>query len=226
MSQDKIALITGGTGALGSAVVAQLLADGFSCHVTWLLERELSHFTAHERVTLHRVDCSDEEAVTALFATFPRLDASIHIVGGFSMAKLTDTTLADVDKMFRLNTVTTFLCSREAVRTMRRSEAGRIVNVAARPALIPSGGTVAYSASKAAVVSLTQSMAEEVRSEGILINAVAPSTMDTAANRASMPNADFATWPKVEQVAQAIAFLAGPANTLTTATVIPVYGRA
>lgn len=225
MTQGKVALITGGTGALGSAVVAKLRADGFACHVTWLMERELQHFAHKESVTLHQVDCSDEGQTTALFAGFERLDASIHVVGGFAMAPLLDTTLADFEKMFRLNAVTAFLCTREAVRTMRRSEAGRIVNVAARPALVPAGGSVAYSTSKAAVASLTQCVAEEVRGEGILVNAIVPSTMDTAANRASMPTADFSRWPKVEQVADTVAYLVSPSNALTTGTLVPVFGR-
>jgi NAD(P)-dependent dehydrogenase (short-subunit alcohol dehydrogenase family) len=90
----------------------------------------------------------------------------------------------------------------------------------------PAGGMVAYAASKAAVASLTQGLAEEVRDDGILVNAVLPSTMDTPENRKSMPDADFDRWPKVEEVADAIAFLAGPENTLTSGALLPVYGRA
>lgn len=221
----KIALISGGTGALGSAVVAQLLRDGFTCHVTWMQPRELEHFPYADRVTLHQVDCSDELQVQRLYVGFDRLDASVHVVGGFSMAAVTETSLDDFTRMFQLNTVTAFLCTREAVRVMRRSHAGKIVNVAARPAVLSTGGMIAYSTSKAAVASLTQCVAEEVRGEGILVNAIVPSTMDTPANRASMPAADFSRWPKLEEVANTISFLVGAQNTLTTGTLVPVFGR-
>jgi len=226
MTQAKVAVITGGTGALGSAIVARLLADGFACHVTWLLERELSHFSHGERVTRHQVDCADEMQTVGFYAKLGRVDASVHVVGGFAMAGLTETSLADFDRMHRLNAVTAFLCTREAVRAMRRSgHPGRIVNVAARPALNPVGGLVAYSTSKAAVASLTQCAAEEVRGEGILINAIVPSIMDTPTNRSAMPNADFTKWPKLEEVAETVGFLVGSRNTLTTATLVPVYGK-
>jgi NAD(P)-dependent dehydrogenase (short-subunit alcohol dehydrogenase family) len=221
----RVALIAGGTGALGSAVVAQLLKDGFTCHVTWMQPRELEHFTHADHVTLHQVDVSDDAQVQRLYAAFDRLDASVHVVGGFGMASVTETTLDDFTRMFQLNAVTAFLCTREAIRVMRRSQPGKIVNVAARPVMLPTGGMVAYSTSKAAVASLTQCVAEEVRGEGICVNAIVPSTMDTPANRASMPNADFSHWPKLEEVAHTIAFLVGAQNTLTTGTLVPVFGR-
>lgn len=221
----RVALITGGTGALGSAVVSQLLSDGYVCHVTWTHARELERFAFADRVTLHQVDCTDEAQVQHVYAGLDRLDASIHVVGGFAMAGVNDTSLNDFETMFRLNAVSAFLCTREAVSVMRRSQPGRIVNVAARPAIVPTGGMVAYSTSKAAVASLTQCIAEEVRSEGILINAIVPSTMDTPANRMSMPAADFSRWPKLEEVARTIAFLVSSQNALTTGTLVPVFGR-
>jgi NAD(P)-dependent dehydrogenase (short-subunit alcohol dehydrogenase family) len=133
--------------------------------------------------------------------------------------------------MMRLNAGTCFLCCREAVKAMRAAgrpaeDGGRIVNVIARPAIEPTGGMLAYSTSKAAVASLTQCLAKEVVDDGILVNAVAPSIMDTPANRAAMPDADFDAWPKVEEVARTMVWLASPANALTTGTLVPVYGRA
>jgi len=103
---------------------------------------------------------------------------------------------------------------------------GRIVNVSSRAALVPAGGSLAYAVSKAAVVSLTQCLAEEVRPQHILVNAVAPSTMDTPANRAAMPKADFNRWTKPAEVAAAILWLASPQNTATSGAVVPVYGNA
>ena len=105
------------------------------------------------------------------------------------------------------------------------STGGRIVNVAARPCLEPVGGMLAYSTSKAAVASLTQCLAKEVHDDRILVNAIVPSLMDTPSNRAAMADADFDTWPKVEEVAAAVAFLVSEENALTTGTLLPVYGR-
>jgi NAD(P)-dependent dehydrogenase (short-subunit alcohol dehydrogenase family) len=124
------------------------------------------------------------------------------------------------------NFIACFLCCRAAVIAMGRN-GGRIVNVAARPALEwrSGSGMVAYASSKAAVAAMTAALAEEVAKDGILVNAVAPSTMDTPANRKAMPNADFAAWPKVEEVAATIAFLASPDNAVTRGGIVPVYGK-
>jgi NAD(P)-dependent dehydrogenase (short-subunit alcohol dehydrogenase family) len=103
---------------------------------------------------------------------------------------------------------------------------GRIVNVAARPALAPVGGMVAYAASKAAVASITQSLGVELMEEGILVNAIVPSIIDTPANRTSMPKANFTRWPRPAELAAAIGFLASPDNTLTSGALVPVYGKA
>ena len=109
---------------------------------------------------------------------------------------------------------------------MRRDAGGgRLVNVGARPAVEPAGGMIAYTTSKAAVTSMTQCLAKELLEESILVNAVLPSIMDTPANRAAMPDADFDAWPSVEAVAETIAWLASPENTLTTGALVPVYGR-
>jgi NAD(P)-dependent dehydrogenase (short-subunit alcohol dehydrogenase family) len=232
MSEDlrgRTIVVTGGTGGLGRAVVERLLRDGATPVVTYRSERELAESPFAGRVRTQRVDVADEGAVQAFYGGLGPVWASVHVVGGFAMAPVENTGVADFRKMFEVNAVTCFLCCREAVKAMRAAggaPGGRIVNVAARPAVVPAGGMVAYSASKAAVASITQSLAEEVKRDGILVNAVLPSTMDTPANRAAMPNADFNAWPKVEQVAEAIAFLASPANALTTGALVPVYGRA
>lgn len=240
-SESKSVLITGGTGALGRAVVSHFLVRDYCCHVTWVDKRELGElpFAVNDggRVTLHELDVSDESAVTDLYANrLPadaNLRASIHIVGGFAMAPLTETSASDFERMWRLNTMSCFLCCREAVRRFRHYPSaggadpmlGRIVNVTARPALVPVGGMIAYSASKAAVASITQSIAEEVKDDSILVNAIVPSIMDTPANRAAMPNADHGAWPKAEAVARTIYHLAGPDNLLTSGALVPVYGR-
>jgi NAD(P)-dependent dehydrogenase (short-subunit alcohol dehydrogenase family) len=142
------------------------------------------------------------------------------------MSRIDDTTLGELETMLQINAASAFLCSREAVKAMR-GRGGRIVNVASQPGVEPrrGGGKIAYAMSKAAVAALTLALAEEVAGEGIWVNAVVPSTMDTAANRRSWPDSDFATWPKLPEVAATIAFLASPQNAVTRAALVPVYGH-
>lgn len=224
-------VVTGGTGALGAGVVDVLLARGETVHLP-MMESELpAHlpWRTHERVkATPRVSLDDEAQVSAYYAALPGLWASIHLVGGFAMAKLADTSLSEFEKQWRMNTVTCFLTCREAVKAMRRTgtSGGRIVNVAARPVISPAPGMISYVTSKAGVAALTQALAPELLPENILINAVLPSTIDTPANRTSMPKADHASWPTPAQIAETIAFFASPQNSLTTGTLIPVFGHA
>lgn len=208
---DRHVVITGAAGGLGGAVVERLQLEGAILHTP----------------TVDELDLADEAAVTAYYAALPSLWASIHLVGGYVMRPIADTTLADLDRMLSLNVRTCFLACREAVRAMRASGGGgRIVNVAARPALVPAAGLAAYAASKAAVATLTASLAAELAPERIWVNAIVPSIIDTPANRKAMPDADHAAWPQPAQLATAIGFLAGPDNELTTGTLLPVYGNA
>jgi NAD(P)-dependent dehydrogenase (short-subunit alcohol dehydrogenase family) len=220
--EGRHVVITGGRGGLGGAVVDAFVAAGATCH---LPERSAA---PEERPGVHAipgVDLTSEEAVRSLYAALPPLWASIHLAGGYAGAPIVDTALADLNRQLQLNLVTAFLCSREAVRKMGGA-GGRIVNVSSKAALVPSGGSIAYAASKAAVVALTRSLAEEVKARGILVNVVAPSTIDTPANRAAMPGADHARWPKPAELARAILWLASPENTVTSGAVVPVYGNA
>jgi NAD(P)-dependent dehydrogenase (short-subunit alcohol dehydrogenase family) len=206
-------VVTGGAGALGGAVVEALRARGATLHAP----------------AIDDVDFGDEAAVGAYYAGLPAVWASIHLIGGFVMKPILDTTLGDLDHMLALNTRTCFLACREAVRAMRRGgegAGGRIVNVIARPVLAPTGGLVAYAASKAAVASITQSLAAELRDEDIWVNAVAPSLIDTPANRASMPDADHASWPRAADLARVICDLASPENRLISGALVPLYGHA
>jgi NAD(P)-dependent dehydrogenase (short-subunit alcohol dehydrogenase family) len=228
---DRHVVVTGGTGALGTAVVRTLVEAGAVCHVPYVHDGEAQRFPLrqHERVTLLAVaDLADEAAVTRLYDGVPKLWASIHLAGGFAMSPVAETGKAALMQQVDMNFVTCFLCCRAALYGFARAGGGgRIVNVAARPALEwrSGAGMAAYTASKAAVAALTIALAEEVAKDGILVNAVAPSIMDTAANRAAMPKADFAAWPKVEEVAATIAFLASPENKVSRGGIVPVYGR-
>jgi NAD(P)-dependent dehydrogenase (short-subunit alcohol dehydrogenase family) len=223
-------VVTGGAGALGQAVVAAMIEAGAICHVP-AVEADpppsLRGYPAAQLRVVPRVDLVDEAAVVRFYGALPSLWASIHLAGGFAMAPITDTTLDGFQAQLALNTVTCFLSCREAVRAMRvAGGGGRIVNVAARPAVTPQGGMIAYTTAKAGVVSITQCLAHEVRGEGILVNAIAPSIIDTPANRRSMPDADHARWPAPAELAAAIRWLVSPDNALTWGAVVPVYGRA
>lgn len=224
-------VVTGGAGALGSAVVGRLIQAGAVCHIPVHNPEELKRFpyVGQCRIT-EGVDLTDEAAVESFYSRFdgqgsPALWASIHIAGGFSMAPIEQTSRTDFLHMMQMNALTCFLCCREAVRRFR--DGGRIVNVAARPALIPElgAGMIPYTASKAAVAAITQALAAEVAGRGILVNAVVPSIMDTPANRKAMPSANHDRWPKVEEVAATIEFLASPQNNVTRGGLVPVYGR-
>jgi NAD(P)-dependent dehydrogenase (short-subunit alcohol dehydrogenase family) len=153
--------------------------------------------------------------------------ASIHIAGGFAMGAVADTGKAALLAQLDTNLISCFLCCRAAVNAMRAAGGGRIVNVAARPALEwrTGAGMAAYTIAKTGVAALTVALAEEVAKAGILVNAVAPSIMDTPGNRAAMPKANFDAWPKVEDVAATILFLASPHNKVTRGAIVPVYGK-
>jgi NAD(P)-dependent dehydrogenase (short-subunit alcohol dehydrogenase family) len=224
-------VVTGGTGALGSAVVGALVGAGAMCHVPYVHAAEADRFALREHAQIKLsgpTDLTDENAVARLFDGVPALWASIHLAGGFIMAPIGETMKADVLQQIEVNLVTAFLCCRAAVNAIARAGGGgRIVNVAARSAVEwrSGAGMTAYTASKAAVAALTVALAEEVAKQDILVNAVAPSIMDTPANRAAMPKADPTAWPKVEEVAATIVFLASPDNKVTRGGVLPVYGK-
>ena len=221
---DRHVVVTGGTGALGRAVVRRLAEAGAICHVP-SSGAEAPGDLAGDRVRVTpNVDLADEASARPYFESLPAPWASVHAAGAFAIDGVLDTSQADFEAMFRANALTCFLGCREAIRAMRREGGGRIVNVSARPAVWPAGGLVAYTTSKAGVASMTQCLADEVRGDGILVNAVLPSIIDTPANRQAMPSADHDAWPKPEEIAETVAFLASPRNRLTSGALVPVYG--
>lgn len=228
-------IVTGGTGTLGTATVNRLLEGGARCSIPCYDKSELENFAHrhHERVYIETgVDLTDEEAALDFFENAVEqsgpLWASVHIAGGFGMGNIEDSTKADFIKQINLNLVTCYNSCRNAISLMRKSgKGGRIVNIASRPALEPrqGAGMSAYTTSKAGVAALSQSLAAEVASDDILINAIAPSIIDTPANRSSMPDADYSKWPKPGEIAHQIAFLVSKENLVTRGGVIPVYGK-
>jgi NAD(P)-dependent dehydrogenase (short-subunit alcohol dehydrogenase family) len=229
-------VVTGGTGALGRAVVGALRAANAVCHVPNLIAAELDGFPFATDSGVHidrGIDVADEAAVKRFYAALPPLWASIHLAGGFAMAPIGEMSAADFTAQFHMNALSCFLCSAAAVAAFRARTApgggvpgGRIVNVAARPAIEPrlGAGMTAYTAAKSAVAALTQALAQELSDEQIWVNAVAPSIIDTPANRAAMPQAEYSRWVSPADLAEVITFLASPDNRATRGAVIPVYG--
>jgi NAD(P)-dependent dehydrogenase (short-subunit alcohol dehydrogenase family) len=226
--QGRTVIVTGGTGGLGSAVVDALLAAGAICHVPHRGDAMRTHSDGR-RLTLHSaIDLTDEAAVEGFYQQIPGLWASIHIAGGFAFGPVAASGKTVLMSQIEINLVTCYLCCRSAVTAMTATPAGgRIVNVASRPALEwrIGAGMAAYTASKAGVAALTAALAEEVVKHNVLVNAVAPSILDTEVNRKAMPKADHASWPKVEDVAQTVLFLASPDNRVTRGAIVPVYGK-
>lgn len=223
--QNRTVIVTGGTGALGRAVVGALLAAGARCRIPY--RADAAKFPHTDAITPVQVgDLSDETAVARLYDGVTDLAASIHIAGSFAMGAVEETGKTGLMAMLNTNLVSCYLCCRAAIRAFG-PVGGRIVNIAARPGIEPrlGAGMAAYAASKAAVAALTQALAAEVAGRAILVNAVAPSIIDTPANRAAMPNADHAAWPTPEDIAATILFLASPDNQVTTGAVVPVSGR-
>jgi NAD(P)-dependent dehydrogenase (short-subunit alcohol dehydrogenase family) len=231
--EGKHAVVTGGTGALGRAVVGAFLDAGAIVHVPHLELAPPGGLPASERLHLQGgLDLTDEGQVQRFYGALPELWASVQAAGGFAMAPFADTSLADFRAQMDMNLTSCFLCCREAVRRMQGTPGGagggRIVNVSSRAAMQLAGGSIGYTVSKAGVVALTQALADEVKKSGILVNAVLPSIIDTPANRKAMsPSAEVAArWPKPAEVAAAILWLASPDNRLTSGAAVPVYGRA
>jgi NAD(P)-dependent dehydrogenase (short-subunit alcohol dehydrogenase family) len=225
-----VALITGGTGALGRALVRRLLDEGAQVHVSWVVARETDELAAFlggdaGKVRLHEADVSEASAVRRLMAEVAGLGGRLHVlanlVGGFAYASLDDTDLGMWQKMLAMNATSAFLCCKYAVPHLRPAGNGRIVNVAAQPALGRGAANMsAYAASKSAVLNLTYSLAQELVRDGITVNAIVPSTIDTPANRSSMPDADRSTWLAPADIAGVVAFLASDAAAIVTGTAV------
>lgn len=231
--QDRPVLVTGATGALGTAVCAHLLEAGAIVHATHVLDDEAARFDAtfaqhRGRFVLHWVDLTDEDAVVQLVAGIEAgghpIAALIHIAGGFVSAPLVATTAAQFDGQVALNLRSLFLCTREVVRRMMPRGAGRVVAVGSKTALEPGANVAAYAASKAGVHAFVRATAEELRGTGIGVYAVLPSIIDTPANRAAMPTADPARWTSPAEIASVIGLLLKDETGIATGALVPVYG--
>jgi NAD(P)-dependent dehydrogenase (short-subunit alcohol dehydrogenase family) len=222
----KVIVVTGALGALGRVVVASALAKG-AC-VAGVDHAKSEMPASAERIELGGVDLTDaaqaRQAIDTVAKHFGKLDALINIAGGFAFETVADGNPASWQRMYALNVLTALNAARAAIPHLSASPAGRIVNIGAMGALQAGSGMGAYAASKAGVHRLTEALAAEWKGK-ITVNAVLPSTIDTAANRASMPNADFSKWVAPRELAEVILFLASGAASGVTGALIPVPGR-
>jgi len=230
----KVVLVAGGTGGLGRAVTLAFLEAGARVVVTYRVPEEFDALkSAAEKSEAnlegHPVDVTDEIAVRQLVekivGKFRRLDAMVNTVGGYAGGtKLWELETKVFEQMLALNLRAGYALSRAAVRAMLKEGHGAIVNVAAKAAFDHAGGAAAYAASKSAAVALLDSLAADLKGSGVRVNTVLPSIIDTEANRKAMPKADFAKWPKPEEIALVILFLCSEDAKVIHGAAIPVYG--
>jgi len=213
----RVAVVTGGAGALGQAVTTRLLADGATVCVPVEFAEDADRLRqavpdAHRgRLAADPVDVTDLDAMTRLAAGVAerhgRIDLLITIVGGFAGGALVETDRATWDRMLAVNLTSAFVATRAVVPHMLAEGRGRVVTIGSRAVVPPAGGFIAYTTAKAGVIAFSQALAHEMRPHGITVNCILPSTMDTPANRAAMPDSDRTGWVPVDAVADAIAFL-------------------
>ena len=229
----RTVIVTGGTGALGGSVVRGFLEAGARVLVSYVVEDEVAPFRqqfadAAGRVELHRCDVRRAAEVDALLRHVPsgELRAVVNLAGGYRWTRVADTDDATLEHLLDLNLRTSFAMCRAAAPALVAAGGGAIVNVSARAALRGEAGNGVYGATKAAVLALTQSLSAELKGDGVNVNAVLPSIIDTPANRKAMPKSDPATWVAPGDLASVIVFLASDAAAAIHGAAIPVYGLA
>ena len=231
----RVVLVAGGTGGLGRAVSLAFLAEGAKTAVTYRNDAEFAELqraagNAASSLEGHKVDVTDEAAVTQLvnqvFERNGRFDAMVNTVGGYAGGtKLWELQTKTFELMLALNLKAGYALARAALAPMLKQGSGAIVNVAAKAAVDHGGGAAAYAASKAAAVAMMDSLAADLKGTGVRVNSILPSIIDTEVNRKAMPNANFATWPKPEDIARVILFLASDQARVIHGAAIPVYGE-
>lgn len=228
---EQTAIVTGGTGGLGAAVVARLLHDGWHVVVPWIVEDERQRVPEHDALTLVQADLFQADGVAAVMEAARHRGAPlrgvVNLVGGFAVGgRVHETPVDAFERQLRLNLRPTYLVSAAALPDLIDNGGGAIVCVGSRAALQPFRGAAGYIASKAAVIAFAQALAAEYKNDGVRANAILPSVIDTPANRTSMPDADFDRWVKPAEIAGVVAHLLGPDSAPVSGASIPVYGRA
>jgi NAD(P)-dependent dehydrogenase (short-subunit alcohol dehydrogenase family) len=226
------AIVTGGTGGLGTAVVERLLGDGWHVVVPWIVEDELDRLAPRDGLELVRADLfepADTGHVVAAATGNPEapLRGRVNHVGGFAMgSRVHETPIEHFERQFQLNLRPTYLMTAAALPAMLATGGGSIVCVGTRAALQPFSGAAGYISSKAGVIAFSQAVAVEYRNDGIRCNTILPSVIDTPGNRTAMPNADHSKWVAPSAIAGVIAHLLSDDSSPTSGAAIPVYGRA
>jgi NAD(P)-dependent dehydrogenase (short-subunit alcohol dehydrogenase family) len=223
---NRTVVITGGTGFLGGAVVERYLEEGWRVVMPWIVEREVPRLRDRvgepEALELVQADVTRAEGMERVVAAAGAVDAGVLLVGGFDMGPVAETEPSAWDRLVALNATSVFQAARALLpRVAADARGGSLVTVAAEPALDRgAAGMGAYAATKAAVVSLTQTLAREGAESGVNVNAIAPRIIDTPANRESMPDADTSTWLQPEEIARVIAFLTSDAGRIVNGSVL------
>jgi NAD(P)-dependent dehydrogenase (short-subunit alcohol dehydrogenase family) len=225
---QRTVIVTGGTGGLGAAVTHRLLDGGWRVVVPWFAERELERVPEHERLELVQADLTDPDSAANVVTTAgDGLRALVNLVGGFAMGgRVHETPIDEFEAQLRLNLRPTYLMCAAAIPPMLAAGGGAIVCVSSRAAVQPFAGAAGYITAKAGVLAFVDALHEEYRNDHIRANAILPSTIDTPANRKSMPDADFDTWVKPAEIAGVIAMLCSDDTRVTSGAHVPVYGRA
>jgi NAD(P)-dependent dehydrogenase (short-subunit alcohol dehydrogenase family) len=232
--RDKIILVAGGTGGLGRAVTLAFLSEGAKVIVTYRNELPFAALKATAgSVTgsLYGIaaDLTDEasaaKVIQDIIARYGRLDVVVNAIGGFAGGKLSETTAKTFEQMLEMNLCSGFALAHAAIPVLLKQGEGVLINVASKAAVDHGAGASAYAASKAAAVAMMDSLAAEVKGSGVRVNSVLPSIIDTEANRKAMPAAAFGNWPKPEEIAEVILFLASDQARLIHGASIPVYGN-
>jgi NAD(P)-dependent dehydrogenase (short-subunit alcohol dehydrogenase family) len=233
--KQQVIIITGAVGNLGTATARRFQQAGAK---TVLVDRSPDRLrTAFKDIAdsashllAGGIDLADPASLGILIeqalAKFGRVDALVNTVGGYRGGKpVHETDLADWDFLFNVNVRTTLLCCRAVIPQMLRQGRGAIINVASRDGLSGSAGYAAYSASKSALLRLTESLANELKASNINVNCIMPGTIDTPQNRAAIPDADFSQWVEPAAIADVILFLASDAARAIQGAAVPVYGK-
>jgi NAD(P)-dependent dehydrogenase (short-subunit alcohol dehydrogenase family) len=238
MGNDAAVIVTGGTGALGSVVVRSFLRAGFRAAVTYRARNEWDALAASERAAVDEgrllgvetdvtEEASVEAAVSSSAAAFGRLDVLVHVAGGFAGGRNVESVDAKtVRAMIDLNLVSAFWAAKHVVPHAKKHGRGRLLFISSRGAVECNPGAAPYAAAKLGLHALVQTLAKELKRDGVTAHAVLPSVIDTAANRASMPDGKFGDWVKPEAIADVLVFLASENAAATSGALVPIYGRA
>lgn len=233
MVDEKVVVVTGGTGYLGTSVCKAFAEAGAKIVVVYLLDREIPYFEKTlgpevKRVTLIKADVTRagemDRVAKDVIARFKQIDVLVNTVGGYMAGSVDEATDEDFDHAMALNLKSAFLACKAVIPAMRKARRGKIVNVSSEASLLGDAESFLYSASKAGVNRLTESLARELKDVNVQVNCVTPRVLDTPANRKAMPEADFSQWVKTDQVARLILWLCSEEANPISGAAIPIYG--